>query len=130
MIPCELVNVKSLADFKAALIDAEFDLIISDYTLPAYDGMSALAFARTVRPDAPFLFVSGTIGADRAATSLKSGATDIVFKDHWEHLAPAVRNALREARRHIQGRRVGGAAHPGASGNCPRSTDGPRPQNI
>jgi len=65
--------------------------------MPGYDGQAALAFAQQQCPEVPFLFVSGTIGEERAIESLKNGATDYVLKDRLERLAPAVRRALREA---------------------------------
>lgn len=96
-LACEFVIAKSQREFQAALDEHKFDLIISDFTLPSYDGMSALALSQQIQPEAPFLFVSGTIGEERAVESLKSGATDYIVKSHLERLAPAMRRALREA---------------------------------
>src|ERR1043165_1873221 len=73
-------------------------LIISDYTLPQMDGLRALRIAHALRPEVPFIFVSGTIGEERAVESLKKGATDYVHKDNLSGLLPAVTRALREAR--------------------------------
>lgn len=72
-------------------------MILCDYTLPSYGGAEALAAAKKLQPDVPFIFVSGTIGEERAVESLRSGATDYVLKDRLERLAPVVRRALREA---------------------------------
>ena len=58
----------------------KLDLILSDFTLPGYDGMSALARAQAICPEVPFIFVSGTLGEDLAIESLKSGAVDYVLK--------------------------------------------------
>jgi len=69
---------------------ARFDLILSDFSLPAYDGMAALSAAHQAQPETPFLFVSGTIGEEKAVESLRAGATDYVLKDHLHRLAPAV----------------------------------------
>ena len=92
-----IVCVQTHADFLAALKDEDFDLILSDHTLPAYDGLSALSVAQGVRPDLPFIFVSGTIGEEVAVDALKVGATDYVLKTRLSRLVPAVRRALREA---------------------------------
>src|SRR5437870_461181 len=75
-INCDIVRVDSQADFVKRLREGSFDLIISDFSLPHFDGKSALAFAHKHYPDTPFIFVSGTIGEDAAIESLVSGATD------------------------------------------------------
>ena len=62
--------------------------------------------ARSLRPEVPFLFVSGTIGEDRAVESLKGGAVDFVLKDSFARLAPAIRRALDEARERAARRRA------------------------
>jgi PAS domain S-box-containing protein len=93
----EFVYAVTQADFEGALARQAFDLIMSDFTLPAYTGADALAVAKKVQPDTPFVFFSGTIGEERAVESLKSGATDYVLKDRPETLIPAIRRALREA---------------------------------
>src|SRR5689334_20796555 len=69
---CHFALVKSKNEFIEALRDEKkYDLIISDYTLPSYDGLSALSTAQELRPDVPFIFFSGTIGEDLAVESLK-----------------------------------------------------------
>ena len=95
-LDCEVSYAKNEAEFLGALADEDCDVILSDFTLPAYGGIAALAAARKHRPEVPFLFVSGTIGEERAVASLKLGATDYVLKDHPDHLAPALRRALAE----------------------------------
>jgi CheY-like chemotaxis protein len=94
---CEFVRVDTRADFLARLEEGNFDLIFSDYTMPGFDGRSALALAREKRPEIPFLFVSGTIGEDTAIEALKNGATDYVLKHRLMRLIPAVDRALRES---------------------------------
>lgn len=89
--------VETREAFQENLKDFAPDLILADYTLPAFDGSSALRIAKEKCPDVPFIFVSGTIGEDFAIESLKSGATDYVLKDRLFRLAPAVNRALREA---------------------------------
>ena len=93
-----IVCVQTHAEFLAALKDGDFDLILSDYKLPSFDGLTALNVALSVRPDLPFIFVSGTIGEEVAIEALKVGATDYVLKTRLSRLVPAVRRALREAR--------------------------------
>jgi diguanylate cyclase (GGDEF)-like protein len=84
-----------------ALIEAleEFlpALILSDYTLPRFDGMSALRICRERAPTIPFVFFSGTIGEERAVAALQAGAADYVLKDNVARLVPAVRRALGDA---------------------------------
>jgi len=95
-----LVYAATRAEYEMALDSSRFDLILSDFALPSYNGEAALVAARELQPETPFLFVSGTIGEERAVESLKSGATDYVIKGHLERLIPAVRRALREAADH------------------------------
>jgi PAS domain S-box-containing protein len=97
---CQLVRVKTQGDFVAALEDGGFDIILSDYTMPGFDGQQALVLAHARRPEIPFLFVSGTIGEDTAIEALKNGATDYVLKHRLLRLIPAVDRALREAGEH------------------------------
>src|SRR5271167_1423244 len=94
---CEVTRVQTRAEFLAALEDSGIDLILADYKLPSYDGLSALKLALSARPDLPFIFVSG-FGEEIAIEALTSGATDYVLKTRLSRLAPSVRRALREAR--------------------------------
>jgi diguanylate cyclase (GGDEF)-like protein len=73
------------------------DLVLSDFSMPSFDGMSALAIARTEAAGVPFLFLSGTIGEERAIEALKSGATDYILKGNSKRLGPAVKRALADA---------------------------------
>lgn len=93
---CEYVRVATRDDFLAALDAGGFDLILSDFSLPGFDGRAALDLARVRAPETPFLFVSGTIGEDTAVEALKNGATDYVLKHRLVRLIPAVDRALRE----------------------------------
>jgi signal transduction histidine kinase/FixJ family two-component response regulator len=97
-IQSELTRVEREQDFLAALKRESLDLILADYTLPSFDGLSALRIARQHSPDVPFIFVSGTLGQDVAIEALKTGATDYVLKTRLARLGPAVNRALREAR--------------------------------
>jgi signal transduction histidine kinase len=73
------------------------DLILADYALPTFDGLSALALTRKRRPEIPFIFVTGTMGEEIAIETLKNGATDYVLKQRLGRLVPSVKRALREA---------------------------------
>ncbi len=88
--------VQNRTDFVAALERGGIDLIISDYMLPGFNGMAGLAIVRADFPHIPLIFVSGTLGEERAVESLKSGATDYVLKDRLARLAPAVVRAMHE----------------------------------
>jgi PAS domain S-box-containing protein len=94
---CQLVRVDNRQDYLVALEQGNIDVILSDYTMPGFDGRTALSLAREKRPEIPFLFVSGTIGEDSAIEALKNGATDYVLKHRLMRLIPAVDRALREA---------------------------------
>ncbi len=90
--------VDSEKSFVDALHEFAPDVILSDFSMPGFDGMAALARAREIRPDTPFIFVSGTIGEESAIDAVKSGATDYVLKNNLVRLAPAVERALREGK--------------------------------
>src|SRR5436309_11044977 len=96
-IACEIVCVQTGTDYASAIDQGGWALIISDFTLPAYDGMSALALAHTKRPDTPFIFFSGTVGEEAAIDALQKGASDYVLKPRPARLVSAVKRALREA---------------------------------
>lgn len=105
-IPCSFTWVKSQPEFARALQQEAFDVILSDFTLPQFDGRAALALARETVPQCPFIFVSGTLGEDTAIEAIKNGATDYVLKDRPARLAEAVQRALREAAEQAQRRRA------------------------
>lgn len=101
-IACHLSRVSTQADFLSALDENGFDLVLADYSLPMFDGLSALKMVRERGEEIPFILLSGALGEDLAIESLKSGATDYVLKQRMERLAPAVRRALREAEARAQ----------------------------
>ena len=84
-------------DFRDALLDFNPQLIVSDFSLPSFDGLSALEIAGDQCPLTPFIFVSGTIGEERAIDALKRGAADYILKDNLKRLVPAIEGALRQA---------------------------------
>ena len=103
-VACTLRRVETEAEFVAQLDAFSPDLVLSDFTLPQFDGLSALKRVRDQRPEIPFIFVSGTLGEESAVEMLKNGAADYVMKTNLARLPAAVLRALREAEE--QGRRV------------------------
>jgi signal transduction histidine kinase len=95
-IPCQSQLVDTRQAFVAALKEGKMDLILADYSIPGFDGMTALTLARQHRPDVPFLFVSATIGEELAIDAMHQGATDYVLKQRLGRLVPSVQRALRE----------------------------------
>ncbi|MGQ0656469.1 MAG: EAL domain-containing protein, partial [Betaproteobacteria bacterium] len=98
--------VASEQDFERALREFSPDVILSDFSMPGFDGMAALAIARERAPDTPFIFVSGTIGEEYAIRALKNGATDYVLKTNLVRLPAAVERALAEAADRRESRRT------------------------
>jgi signal transduction histidine kinase len=96
-LACRITRVETRDEFEHALGQDALDIILADYRLPMYDGLSALRLVVQRRPDVPFIFVSGTIGEEAAIEALTKGATDYVLKQGLLRLGPAVQRALREA---------------------------------
>jgi PAS domain S-box-containing protein len=96
-IVCEVTRVDTEAAMLDCVAQGRIDLILADFTLPSFDGLSALKLAIQVCPEVPFLFVSGTLGEEVAIEALKVGATDYILKTRLSRLVPAVFRALREA---------------------------------
>jgi len=105
-ITCTTTRVQDHDGFVAALKDGGIDLILSDFALPAFDGLSALRIARTALPGVPVILVSGALGEERAIDSLKSGATDYVLKQRLARLVPAVRRAMQEVEERAERRQL------------------------
>jgi len=93
-----ITHAQTKAEFQSALEKNEFDVVISDYDLPSYNGIAALAFSKKIRPQTPFILISGSIGEEIAVESLKLGATDYILKDRLARLGQAVERALQETR--------------------------------
>jgi two-component system cell cycle sensor histidine kinase/response regulator CckA len=96
-VSCDILLVDSKSGYEAALTRESFDLILSDYNLPGYDGIAALTKAQETQPDVPVILISGTVGEDEAVRCLHIGATDYLIKDRLDRLVPAVQRALQEA---------------------------------
>ena len=122
-LKCEFTVAKSENEFTEALEKSRFDLIISDHTLPSYDGLRALSAAQRTHAEIPFVFFSGTIGEDVAVDSLKHGAVDYVLKQRPNRLIAAVRRALRNA---TERRRLQNAERPSAKARSAWASS-PRP---
>lgn len=90
------LRVETRQSFEAALADFHPDLILSDYSLPGYNGRDALEFSTKNFPDIPVIMVTGTIGEEAAVELLKAGAKDYVLKDRMARLPSAVERALTE----------------------------------
>lgn len=92
----EVVETKE--DYESALTNFIPDIILSDYSLPLYDGISAFKLRQERSADTPFIFVSGMIGEENAVELIKNGATDYILKEKMYQAAPKVIRALKEAK--------------------------------
>ena len=90
-------RVQVEGDVKQALSLRRPQVILSDFSMPGFYGMDALRLAKEMAPGVPFIFVSGTIGEERAIEAIRLGATDYVLKDDLRRLGTVVRRALSEA---------------------------------
>jgi two-component system cell cycle sensor histidine kinase/response regulator CckA len=121
-------RVDSAEAMHAALNEGKWDIVICDFSMPQFSGNDALKLLRETGSEAPFIFVSGTIGEDTAIAALKQGAQDYLLKDNLKRLIPAVQRELLESERRRQrsqlereieqlrkfeamGRLAGGVAH-------------------
>ena len=105
---CEIVTVDREDAFVKALTSGTFDVVLSDDSLPHFDGRTAQAITRREAPHLPFIVVSGTLGEEVAIERLKDGATDYVLKQRLSRLPQAITRAIREA--HVRGKHDHAAA--------------------
>lgn len=91
-------RVETREEFVREIVAFMPDVILADYKLPSFDGLSALEIAKEKCPDVPFIFVTGSMGEEWAIETFERGATDYVLKERLTRLVPAVDRALREAR--------------------------------
>jgi CheY-like chemotaxis protein len=84
------LRVQSWGELQRSLDSEDWDLVISDYSLPTFTGLEALSLVRRIRPSLPFIMVSGTTGEDVAAMVIKAGASEYLLKGQLHGLAPAV----------------------------------------
>lgn len=108
---CTHRRVQTREELAAALAKPGYDLILSDYSLPGFDGMTALRMIRGAGLDTPFVLVSGILGEERAIEALKAGATDFVLKTRLARLEPVVARALSERDEHRKRRHAEQALH-------------------
>ncbi len=93
----EITRVEDEQGFLGALRSSPPHLILSDFSLPGYDGLSAFKAAHELYPNLPFIIVTGAMGEEVAVDTLRQGVTDYILKQRLERLAPSVRRALAEA---------------------------------
>ncbi|MFZ4774270.1 MAG: hybrid sensor histidine kinase/response regulator [Terrimicrobiaceae bacterium] len=101
-IDCAIRRVGKRSDFIEALKNGNIDLILADYSLPAFNGIEALEIVKAQWPEIPFILVSGVLGEEVAVESLKKGATDYILKDRPSRLVPAVRRAMEEVEMRVE----------------------------
>ncbi len=90
------MRVDTRADFLQALDAFQPELILSDYSMPSFDGMQALLLSLQHDPSIPFIIITGSMNEETAVACLKAGATDYVIKEHLGRLPFAVEDALRQ----------------------------------
>lgn len=105
-VPCSIARARDRSDFAEALERGNIDLVIADYSLPGFDGMSALKMTREKWPALPFILMSGTVGEEFAIDSLKGGATDYVLKERHSRLVPALQRAMQEVEERAERQRL------------------------
>ena len=105
-VPCLLQVVHTRADFSAAMEAGGIDIVLSDYSVPGFDGMEALAIVRDRWKDLPFIMMSGVVGEETAVDALKGGATDYILKDRMSRLSPSVKRALEEIKARRESRNL------------------------
>jgi PAS domain S-box-containing protein len=88
------LRVETREEFLAALESFRPDLILSDYKLPHFDGMTALKLLQEHAPEVPFILITGSMNEETAVACMKAGAWDYVIKEHLKRLGPAVTGAL------------------------------------
>jgi len=97
-VRCDAHRVEAAVEYRQELEEFRPHVILSDFSMPKFDGLEALAIAKRSHPDIPFIFVSGTIGEENAVRALQSGAVDYVLKGNLLRLPPAIERAMREIR--------------------------------
>jgi diguanylate cyclase (GGDEF)-like protein/PAS domain S-box-containing protein len=105
-LACVAHRVEEEDEFRRELAEFRPHVVLSDFSMPHFDGMQALAIVRESHPDVPFIFLSGTIGEEYAIRALQNGATDYVLKNNLVRLPPAVERAIEDAKAHAAKRRA------------------------
>ncbi len=99
-------RVETPAALKSACDSQQWDLVISDFSMPQFSGTDALNLVRARQPDLPFIFVSGTMGEETAVAAMKNGAQDYLMKGKLQRLVPAVQRELRDAEERRERKRL------------------------
>jgi signal transduction histidine kinase len=94
----EVLRVDNEADYRRALTSREWDVVLSDYSLPGFDGLHAQTILQDSGRDIPFILVSGAIGEDVAVAAMRKGASDYLLKNNLARLVPAVEHAIASGR--------------------------------
>ncbi len=94
----QVLRVETEADFRRALADGEWDVVLSDFNLPGFDGLAAQRILQDSGRDIPFILVSGAIGEDTAVQAMRHGASDYLLKSNLARLVPAVEHAIAAGR--------------------------------
>ncbi|MEP7309500.1 MAG: PAS domain S-box protein [Acidobacteriota bacterium] len=105
-LACNILVANGKESFEGALTREPFDLIISDYNLPGYDGITALKHAQETHSEVPVILISGTVGDEEGVKCLQIGATDYLLKQRLDRLVPAVQRAVYEAERRRTQKRI------------------------
>jgi hypothetical protein len=95
-IAVEFDHVTNENEFTRMLSSKRYDIVLSDYNLPGFNGIAALMLSRKICPDVPFICISGTIGEDLAVELLHLGASDYILKDRLFKLPSSIQLALDE----------------------------------
>jgi two-component system, cell cycle sensor histidine kinase and response regulator CckA len=98
----EYVRVETADQMQAALDQQSWDIVIADYSLPAFSAPEALQVLQQHQRDIPFIIVSGTIGEETAVAAMRAGAHDYLLKDNLTKLVPTIARELREAQERQQ----------------------------
>jgi PAS domain S-box-containing protein len=98
--------VQNESEYRNALANFVPDIILSDYSLPSFDGPTAFKIRQEIAPETPFIFVSGNIGEENSIEYIKSGVTDYALKDKLFTLAIKVRRAITESREKQQKNKI------------------------
>jgi PAS domain S-box-containing protein len=102
----DFLRVETASDLGKALAKEDWDVIVSDYTMPSFSAPAALEMVKQARHDIPFLVVSGSVGEDIAVRMMKAGASDYIMKGQLNRLVPAIEREMREAAQRREKRRV------------------------
>ncbi|HZK96783.1 MAG TPA: response regulator [Prolixibacteraceae bacterium] len=102
----KISRVEKESDFASALRNANWDIILADFKLPGFNAFAALRISKEIRPDIPFICVSGSIGEETAIDLIKSGAVDYVLKDRLARLPVAINRSLQDAKEKLARRKA------------------------